>query len=181
MARGVGRNNKSRLMPFALIPFLLLIVPVIEIAVFIIVGGKIGVAWTLACILLTAIIGSILLRVQGLSIISRIQNELAHDRVPGRELGDGLKIIIAAVLLLTPGFVTDAIGFLLFVPFVRSALWRFAASRISVHMVGRGDFRGQSPRPGWSPGDDRVVDLDADDFHETPSARPSPGKRLGGR
>jgi UPF0716 protein FxsA len=156
-------------MPFALIPFILLVIPALEIAVFILVGREIGVMATLGCILLTAIIGSVLLRVQGLSIIARIQNEIDRGQVPGRELGDGLMIVIAAVLLLTPGFVTDTIGFLLFVPAIRSAIWRLVAARISVQVVGGGSpFGGYRRRPGG----DGVIDLDEDEFHETGGPTP---------
>ena len=105
-------------MPLALIPFLLLVVPVLEIGVFIAVGGAIGLWPTLGLVVLTAVIGSVLLRRQGLSTLEAIQRETRAGRVPGRELVSGLMIAIAGVLLLTPGFVTDTLGFLLFVPFL---------------------------------------------------------------
>lgn len=157
-------------MPFALIPFLLLAIPVLEIAVFIVIGREIGVLATLGFILLTAVIGSVLLRFQGFSIVRRIQSELDQGRVPGRELGDGLMIIIAAVLLLTPGFVTDTLGFLLFVPAVRSALWRLVASRIKVQII-EGRWSQQHHRCGTPP-DGPIVDLDANDFSKQPETRP---------
>ena len=109
-------------MPFSLIPFLLLVIPAAEIAVFILVGGQIGVLWTFAAILATAILGSILLRVQGFQIVNRLREETNAGRVPGRELGHGAMILVAGVLLLTPGFVTDALGFLLLVPPLRRVL-----------------------------------------------------------
>ena len=89
-------------MPFALIPFLLLVVPIVEIAAFIAIGGKIGIFATLLMIFVTAVIGSILLRIQGLSLINQIQSEVAAGRVPGRALGDGAMILVAGILLLTP-------------------------------------------------------------------------------
>ena len=157
-------------MPFALIPFLLLIIPILEIVVFILVGRQIGVLWTLGCILLTAVIGSALLRIQGFSILSRIRSETEQGRLPGRELGDGAMILVAGILLLTPGFVTDAIGFALFVPAFRTLLWRAIAANMVVTVVGGGSTRWQrgAPRQG------DVVDLDPEDFHEA-----GPGSRGG--
>ena len=105
-------------MPFALIPFLLLAIPILEIAVFILVGNAIGLWPTLGLVILTAVIGSILLKQQGLWTLARSQAEIGAGRVPGRDLVSGVMIAMAGVLLLTPGLVTDALGFLLFVPFL---------------------------------------------------------------
>src|SRR5690606_20580036 len=102
-------------MRFSLIPFLLLVVPLAEIAAFVVIGGQIGVWATLGMVLLTAILGSFLLRWQGVELFNRINAELRANRVPGRELVHGVMILVAGVLLLTPGFVTDSFGFLLFV------------------------------------------------------------------
>lgn len=151
-------------MPLALVFLLLIAIPALEIAVFIVVGGRIGVLATLALVLLTAVIGTLLLRVQGLSVVARIRAETDRGRLPGRELGDGLMIVIAAVLLLTPGFVTDTAGLVLFVPAVRAAIWRLIAPRISV-VVATGRRRAGT-----------VVDLDATEFRERPGS--APGRRL---
>ena len=164
-------------MPFALIPFILLVIPILEIAVFILVGREIGVLWTLACILLTAIIGSALLRIQGFTILSRIREETDKGRLPGRELGDGAMILVAGILLLTPGFVTDAIGFALFVPAFRTLLWRLIAANVMVTVVGGGGF--SRPR-GGTYRDKDVVDLDQDEFHEAGGGK-SPEDRDRGR
>jgi len=94
-------------MHLGIIPFLLLFIPILEIAVFIMVGGQIGVASTLGMILVTAILGSILLRIQGISTLARIQEKSRDGAIPGKELVNGVMIMIAGVLLLTPGFVTD--------------------------------------------------------------------------
>lgn len=163
-------------MPFSIIPFLLLFIPICEIGVFILVGGQIGVVYTLALILVTAIIGSILLRFQGLSLLSKIQAETRAGRMPGKELVSGVMIMIAGILLLTPGFVTDTIGFLLFIPFVRTVIWAFIGSKISVSMASggagfsSGSFRPGNASPYGKPRDeDGIVDLDADDYGETPN------------
>jgi len=157
-------------MPFSLIPFLLLSIPILEIATFILIGGQIGVLYTLAMILVTAVIGSILLRIQGFSILSRIQSEAQAGRLLGKELVNGVMIMIAGVLLLTPGFVTDAIGFLLFVPFVRMAIWAWIGSRISQSTFGNMKGSGRHSYKRHDPSrDDGIVDLDEDEYSENPN------------
>ena len=99
---------------------------------FILVGGKIGLLWTIALVILSAVAGSLLLRIQGFGAINRIRAELDAGRDPGRELAHGAMIMLAAVLLLIPGFVTDVFGLLLFIPPVRDAAWRFLKRRVVV-------------------------------------------------
>lgn len=166
-------------MPFSLIPFALLVVPLMEIAAFVVIGGQIGVFATLALVVVTAVIGSILLRVQGFGLINRIRGELDAGRIPARELVHGVILLVAGVLLLTPGFVTDAAGFLLFVPPVRDAVWSFARNRVVV--VGPD---GVSPgagggRPGTADG--RTIDLDEDDYAREPDPDTPWGDRPDGR
>ncbi|MHA1189658.1 MAG: FxsA family protein [Alphaproteobacteria bacterium] len=112
--------------------FIFLAIPILEIIAFIVIGGQIGIAATLAMILLTAIAGTALLRHQGLAMIGRIRADLAGQRVPAKPLVEGAMIAAAGLLLLTPGFITDGIGFLLFVPPVRAVLWRTIAARFYV-------------------------------------------------
>jgi len=153
-------------MPFGLIPFFLLFIPILEIAVFILVGGQIGVFPTLGMILLTAIIGSILLRVQGFATLGRIQQKTQMGEVPGEELVSGVMIMIAGVLLLTPGFVTDSIGFLLFFPPFRKFLWSSIASKVVVQT--HSPFTRTQSGGGYNP-DKTVVDLDPSEFSEKPN------------
>ncbi len=112
-------------------PLLLLVfigVPLIEVALFVLIGEQIGLWATLATIVLTAIIGTALLRAQGLATLQRVQEELNRGGVPVEAVFDAACLLVAGALLLTPGFLTDFIGFLLFVPTVRrvfgSWLWR---------------------------------------------------------
>ncbi len=172
-------------MRLALIPFLLLVIPVMEIAAFIVIGQQIGLFPTLGMIVVTAIIGSILLRIQGFQILGQLKPESEAGRLPGRALGDGAMILVAGVLLLTPGFVTDTLGFLLFVPAVRGGIWSFLAKRITVAATGFAGFSGQStdhPPFGGnafgqaSAGQGPVVDLDASDYsvHPTKDDRNAP-------
>ena len=166
-------------MPFAFVPFLLLVVPIVEIATFIAIGGQIGIALTLLMILVTAIIGTFLLRIQGLSLIQEIQTKVANGEVPGRALGDAAMILVAGILLLTPGFVTDGLGFLLFVPPVRAAIWSFLASRIKVAGPGIDQFanRGRENSSPQSQDNGPTIDLDQQDYSSGPADPNSPWNR----
>jgi UPF0716 protein FxsA len=144
---------------FSLVPFLFLAVPLTEIAVFVLVGSKIGVLPTIGLVILTAVAGSILLRWQGFNALARIQKELAAHRVPGKEMVQGVMVLLAGFLLLTPGFVTDTLGLLLFIPAVRDAVWRFLSSRVNVQTFGAGFAQRSAGRP--EPG---VVDLDENEY-----------------
>ncbi len=113
-----------------LIFLLFLAVPIIEIAVFVQVGGEIGLWNTIGIVILTAVLGTWLLRREGISILFRIRENLEANRVPVKEMFDGVCLVVAGALLLTPGFVTDAVGFLLFVPPVRHYLASVVAARV---------------------------------------------------
>ena len=108
----------------------LVFVPLVEIAVFIEVGNAIGLWSTLVVVVLTAIAGTALLRQQGLRTLRRAQESVARNEPPVREVFDGVCLLIAGVLLLTPGFVTDALGGLLFVPVLRALLGRLLWRRL---------------------------------------------------
>lgn len=151
--------------------FLILIafiaVPIIEIAVFIEVGGQIGLWSTIGVVIMTAVIGTALLRQQGLSVLFRIQENIEAKRVPIQELFDGLCLVIAGALLLTPGFVTDAIGFSLFVPPFR----RYLAAIVAARVISRADVHyhtSSGARPYHSEGGD-IIDGDFEDV--TPDAQ----------
>ncbi len=109
--------------------------PILEIVLFIEVGGLIGVGPTILVVVVTAIVGSILLRLQGSAVIQRTQFALRAGELPVDPVIDGISLLVAGALLLTPGFFTDAVGFLLFVPPFRRAL----ARRIFLHMVRSGN------------------------------------------
>ncbi len=103
---------------------LFLIVPIVEIAVFIQVGDWIGLWPTLGLIVLTALLGSWQLRLQGMATLARARQQLDRGEIPARELFDGMCLLGAGALLLTPGFVTDLAGASLFLPPVRGWLRR---------------------------------------------------------
>ena len=96
--------------------------PIVEIAVFMHVGEQIGLWPTLAIVIATAMAGTWLLRTQGLATLARAQENLARQEFPLEEVFDGLCLLFAGALLLTPGFVTDSIGLALFIPPVRRLL-----------------------------------------------------------
>jgi UPF0716 protein FxsA len=138
-----------------LLPLALIALPLIEIAGFAFVGGLIGVLPTLALVIATTLLGAALLRVQGLGALGRIRRTLEEGGAPGRELVHGLMIGLAGLLLVIPGFFTDILGLLLFVPPLREAVWRFLKARIVVVEAGPSGFRRDRPR---------VIELDSDDF-----------------
>ncbi len=124
---------------FPLIGFLFLAIPILEIYLLIQVGEVIGAGWTILLVVLTAVIGVWLLRIQGLSTLARAQRRLQENELPAREILEGMGLVVAGALLLTPGFFTDAIGFLLLFPPTRIALVSLVASRmvISTTMPGQ--------------------------------------------
>lgn len=123
--------------PFLFLLFLL--VPLAEIWLLIEVGGIIGGGWTILLVVATALAGAALVRVQGLSLWGRIQQELARGGIPAGEMLRGLVLLLAGALLLTPGLVTDAAGFLLLLPPVQHlVIGQFLARRgVSVAAAGR--------------------------------------------
>ncbi len=117
---------------FPLFAVFFLAVPIFEIYLFLQVGEQLGVGWTLLLIVLTAVIGVWLLRVQGLSTLKRAQQKLQSNELPAHEMLEGLGLLVAGALLLTPGFFTDSIGFLLLFPPTRVWLVSRLASRLIV-------------------------------------------------
>lgn len=117
---------------FPLIAIAFLLIPVIEIYLLIQVGQVIGAGWTVLMVVLTAVIGVWLLKIQGLSTLTRAQQRLQENQLPAREILEGMALVVAGAFLLTPGFFTDGIGFLLLFPPTRIWLANLAASRMVV-------------------------------------------------
>jgi UPF0716 protein FxsA len=140
-----------------------LAIPIIEIALFIQVGGLIGLWPTLGIVVLTAIAGSWLVRSQGLSELARLRASLSDLRDPTEPLAHGAMILVAGVLLLTPGFFTDTIGILLLLPPVRRAVLRHIRSRVKIQTFDYG-----TPRP---PRDPNVIDGEWEEV--TPPRQPT--------
>jgi len=112
--------------------FAFLAVPLIEIGLFIKVGGFIGLWPTLGIVVATAVIGSILVRSQGGHALNRIRTSIDRLEDPTSDIADGAMILLSGALLLTPGFFTDAVGFALLIPAVRTSIKRYVAARVSV-------------------------------------------------
>ena len=108
----------------ALLLLAFLLVPLLELIVFIWVQDRIGLSVTLLVVVITAVVGAGLVRRQGLAVWSRFQSELLEGGLPARQIAHGAMVLVGGALLLTPGFLTDAIGFSLMVPVVREALRR---------------------------------------------------------
>jgi UPF0716 protein FxsA len=104
---------------FRFLFILFLVVPLLEIYFLIKVGDVIGAGWTIFAVVSTAVIGAGLLRIQGTSTLLRAQSNLSKGTLPAMEMMEGFALALSGVLLLTPGFFTDAFGFLLLIPPVR--------------------------------------------------------------
>lgn len=110
---------------FRYLLLLFLLVPLVEIYFLIQVGEVIGAGWTVFLVVFTAVLGAWLLRLQGLTTLNRVQQCLQQGQLPAEALLEGLMLLLAGALLLTPGFVTDSFGFLLLVPPLRRTLARW--------------------------------------------------------
>ncbi|MGD9860596.1 MAG: FxsA family protein [Marinobacterium sp.] len=111
---------------------LFIIIPIIEITVLIQVGQAIGAWYTVGLVLLSAFIGVNMLRHQGLSTLARAQQRMDQGEVPGQEMAEGILLAVGGALLVTPGFVTDVIGFSCLIPAVRRALIKPLIGRFTV-------------------------------------------------
>lgn len=125
---------------FTRLLLLFIIVPVIELALFILLKEQLGLLNSLIIIVITAFIGAALTKSQGRRALTNFQNATAMGKMPHKEMVDGLLILIAGAVLLTPGFLTDAVGFLLLLPparaVVRKILTDKLASKVEVSIGG---------------------------------------------
>lgn len=147
-----------------------LLVPIIEIALFIQVGGAIGLWPTLAIVVATAALGTYLVREQGRAALLNLRQSFSELGDPTEPLAHGAMILVAGALLLTPGFFTDAVGFALLIPAVRVAVFAYLRQRVTVHHFSMGS--GRPPGQGDSFSRDDIIDGDYEDV--TPSRRTEP-------
>ncbi|MDO9525066.1 MAG: FxsA family protein [Gemmobacter sp.] len=139
--------------------------PLIEIALFVIVGGWLTLWPTLALVVLTTVLGSFVVRRQGRAAMAGLQRTMQELRQPAQPLADGAMILLAGVLLILPGFFTDSLGLLLLIPPVRSVIVRALAARVVV-------VRSQAD---WRRGG--VGDAIETEYHEVkPDQKPLPGQ-----
>ncbi len=159
--------------------FLLFVtIPIVEIALFIQVGGWLGLWPTLGIVILTAILGTVLVRAQGLAAMGQIKSNLNELRDPTEALAHGAMILASGLLLLTPGFFTDAVGFALLVPPVRLALFKWIRSKIKVQSFVDidGHPAARHPPHPQATGRGDIIDGEFEDLDESthkPSGPPS--------
>ena len=163
-------------MRISFLPLFVLALPLLEIAGFVVVGRQVGALATVGLVLASSIAGALLLRHQGFSVMTRIRAEMDAGRDPSRQLAHGAMIVLAAILLIIPGFITDIIGLLLFLPPVRDLAWRALKGRVVLATnFTTGGFRGRQR--------DKTIDLDdgdysrSDDYARGPDHN-SPWRRL---
>ena len=132
-----------------------LLVPLIEIALFIQVGGLIGLFPTLAIVILTAIAGTVLIRSQGAAVMNHLRETMKDLRDPTEPLAHGAMVLFAGALLLTPGFFTDALGLSLMVPGVRGRIFNFLRKRVLVQKFDYGSNQDGGPT---------IIDADFEDL-----------------
>lgn len=150
-------------------------IPLIEIALFVQVGGIIGLWPTLAIVIITAVVGTWLVKSQGNLALNNLRGSFSRLDDPTEPLAHGAMILIAGALLLTPGFFTDAIGFALLMPPIRSAVFAYMRKRITVQNFEMGAGGPRQSGPGRQSQPENVID---GEFHEvdptkTPTHPPS--------
>jgi UPF0716 protein FxsA len=129
-----------------LLVLLFLVVPLVELYVIIQVGSAIGALNTVGLLVLMGLAGGWLMKREGLGALRRVQSQLSQGRVPGTELVDGFLILFGGALMLSPGFLTDALGLALLVPPARALVRRALARRFQLRVLG--DRGGHGPRGG---------------------------------
>ncbi|QRM53642.1 FxsA family protein [Sinorhizobium sp. BG8] len=143
-----------------LIPAVLfLLLPLGEIACFILVGRQIGVLPTLSLVLLSGVLGILLMRIQGFGALLRLRQAAQEGKLPGREMLDAAMIVVAGLLLLIPGFLTDVLGIALFLPPVRQWVWKRLLKGVVVV-----DIPSSTPDADRRQPEIHTIDLDSDDF-----------------
>lgn len=132
---------------------LFIIVPIIEITLLIQVGQAIGAWYTVGLVLLSAFIGVNMLRYQGVSTLARAQQRANQGEIPGREMVEGIVLAVGGALLVTPGFVTDVIGFCCLIPYTRQAFANTMISRFTVVAMNsrQASFESTFGAPGFDP------------------------------
>lgn len=140
---------------FTYLVLLFTLVPAIELVVLIEVGGRIGAANTILIIILTGVSGAALARRQGFTVMAAIQEKLNHGQMPTDEMISGALIFMGGILLLTPGFITDIVGFLLLIPLTRTFIKAYLRARFGGELV--------APPTSPHPNPPGLADIDVED------------------
>jgi len=117
-------------------PILFIVVPLVELYLIIEVGSVIGALWTVLLVVLTAVIGVTLLRIQGFNTLNRARQNMEAGTLPAMEMMEGMVLAVGGALLITPGFITDTLGFLCLIPATRRAMIRYLMQRSSIYGQG---------------------------------------------
>ncbi|WP_165310055.1 FxsA family protein [Vibrio ziniensis] len=123
---------------FPILLFLFIAVPIIEIGLFIQVGGMLGLWPTIALVLITAFVGASLVRSQGLQTLLTVQQRMQRGEMPAQQIVEGVMLAVAGVLLLTPGFMTDAMGMVVLLPVPRAMIAKYLMSKVVVSNMSGG-------------------------------------------
>ena len=142
-------------MVFRTIFLLFIAMPIIEIFLLIKVGSSIGALLTIGIVIVTAVLGTWMLRAQGLSTLNKARRRMSGGEVPAFEMMEGMALGIGGALLLTPGFVTDAIGFACLFPFTRRLMVGALSKRVSIGSVAGGFTASASSGPGSAAGNNQ--------------------------
>ncbi|MFA0088516.1 FxsA family protein [Vibrio sp. 10N.261.51.F12] len=134
---------------FPILLLLFICVPIIEIGLFIQVGGFLGLWPTIGLVLITAFVGATLVRSQGLQTLMSVQNRLQQGEMPAQQIVEGVMLAVSGVLLLTPGFMTDAMGMVVLIPGPRAMIAKYLMSKVAVNTMQSGFHQGGGPQGGF--------------------------------
>ncbi|MDN2669713.1 membrane protein FxsA [Vibrio sp. 14N.309.X.WAT.E.F5] len=158
---------------FPILLLLFIFVPIIEIGLFIQVGGFLGLWPTIALVLITAFVGASLVRSQGIQTLMSVQGRLQQGEMPAQQILEGVMLAVAGVLLLTPGFMTDALGMLVLLPAPRAMIAKKMMEKMMVSNMSGGFHAGGQAGFGQSP-------FGQDPFNRDPSDQSKDGNTFEG-
>ena len=159
---------------FPILLLLFIFVPIIEIGLFIQVGGFLGLWPTIALVLITAFVGASLVRSQGIQTLMSVQGRLQQGEMPAQQILEGVMLAVAGVLLLTPGFMTDALGMLVLLPAPRAMIAKKMMEKMVVTNMSGGFHAGGQAGFGQSP-------FGQDPFNRDPSDQSKDGNTFEGQ
>ncbi len=139
---------------FPILLFLFIAVPIVEIGLFIQVGGMLGLWPTISLVLITAFVGASLVRSQGLQTLLTVQQRMLRGEMPAQQIVEGVMLAVSGVLLLTPGFMTDAMGMVVLLPAPRAVIAKYLMSKVVVtNMSGGFSHSSHFERDSYRPHD----------------------------
>lgn len=161
---------------FPILLLLFIVVPIVEIGLFIQVGGFLGLWPTIGLVLITAFAGASLVRSQGLQTLMSVQNRMQQGELPAQQIFEGVMLAVAGVLLLTPGFMTDALGMLVLLPAPRAVIAKYLMSKMVIKSMGNGFHGGFNHQDGFGANNG----FEQDPFQSKPFEQPKDGNTFEG-